>query len=93
MRRSKNLKSAGIVQGRQFRQVERALGGIADQHGCLVDQQLVHAVLAQQRAVELEAGFHVDLVDATARQFGEDGVQLDLAGRVWHFHDLGILFP
>ena len=55
---------------------------LAQQARRLVEQQLVHQPLAQQRTVELVAGFDVHFVDLAPRQFHEQGGQIDSALRI-----------
>jgi molybdopterin/thiamine biosynthesis adenylyltransferase len=80
---SRGCPAGWRLQAGERGQVEEALRGVADQHRRQVDQQFVHAALAHQRAVELEAGLDVQLVDAALAQQAQQRGQIDLAGERW----------
>ena len=73
------------------RQVEHALRRVAEEARVEVDQELVDAALAHQRAVQAEAGLDVQLVDAAARQLLQHLRQVDLSVRVRQRDDFGVL--
>lgn len=52
-----------------------------------IDEQLVDAALAQQRAVQLVARLDVQFVDAALAERGEHRGQIDLAAHVRERHD------
>ncbi|KAG0163496.1 hypothetical protein DFQ30_011482, partial [Apophysomyces sp. BC1015] len=75
------LQSHASIECRRRLQVEHA-GGVAEQARRDVQQQLVDAALAQQRAIERVAGFDVQLVDAALGEQVQRGRQIDLAGPI-----------
>ena len=48
--------------------MEHAVRAVAEQAGREIDQQFVDQALCEQRAVQPEAGFDVDLVQFAARE-------------------------
>ena len=54
-------------------EIEEPAGGVADEGRGEIEDQFVHAVFAQQRAVELEAAFGKHFVDAAPTEFEQQG--------------------
>jgi len=55
---------------------------VANQAGRQIEQQLINQPFAQQRTIELEAGFGVNLVDAAPGQQFEQGFEVNLVAAV-----------
>jgi len=55
---------------------------VSNQTRCQIEQQFIHQPLTQQRAVQLETRFGVNLVDTALCQQFKQGFQVNLAGRV-----------
>jgi len=53
-----------------------------DQARRQIEQQFINQAFAHQRAIELEPGFSVHLVDATASKRFKQILEFDLAGRI-----------
>ena len=81
-----------ISQRGQPRQ-PRDLAARAQQNRRHVQQQLVDEPGAQQRAVELVARFHVQLVDAAPGEVAQHGCQIHLAAFAWQEGELGAGCP
>src|SRR6185503_10406746 len=76
-----------LVERIECRQVEHSLRRVAEKARIQIEQELVDAAFAHERAVQPETGFDVQLVYAALRERTEHSPQIDLAARIW-LHDM-----